>query len=239
MKIGIFGDSFGEEHKKNPSMSWWEYVSQYHSVTNFSVGGSDLYYSIKQLGKHQFEFDKIIWFVTNENRIQIMLDDIFDDKIHRFITTTEHAATYLEYYSKSNNVNSKFAIDALTSAMSYFNYICDIDKNSYIARLMIQDVIQANKNKILAIPCFESACNILNLQTSLSEIAYQETIAMGKDLSITLTGDTTDIRNNHITSENNKILGEKILDWINGGTFGLNEKDFVIPSIEENKKYFI
>ena len=70
MKIGIFGDSFGQHcmHLKSPQVSleeeikrkaWWDYLSETYSIelTNHSVSGSSLYYSYHEFLKYHQNYD--------------------------------------------------------------------------------------------------------------------------------------------------------------------------------------
>jgi len=235
MKIGIFGDSFGEEHKKNHTKSWWEYVSYNYQIENFSLGGSDIYYSVSKIKKLHEKFDKMIWFVTNPSRIKLNNRAVFESEIQQFIVSSLHADSYLDIYRSRNDKNLHLLEEMLLSAKSYFKHIVDTEKDDYIASLMIDDIKRLRGDDILTIPCFPE----LNLGTmSLVEVYLMEnTVFMvdGKEEHSVLTDDK---RNNHLTKENAEILGNKILNWIRTGTFSMTKSDFLTPDISMRNIYF-
>jgi hypothetical protein len=64
MKIAIYGDSYGSmvpsNSTLNPKMPWFELLTHYYDVTNYSKGGSSLYYSYKMFLENKHKHDKNI-----------------------------------------------------------------------------------------------------------------------------------------------------------------------------------
>ena len=70
MKIGIFGDSFADEHLK-PSKSWIECLRdnyEYNEVTSFGYGGTSLEWSYNNFLEHYHKYDRIIFIMTDHRR---------------------------------------------------------------------------------------------------------------------------------------------------------------------------
>ena len=69
MKIAVFGDSFAESVKHNPTLQWWEFLKSDNQVDNFGRGGTNLWYSAKKILDFGHNYDQIIWVTTEPGRL--------------------------------------------------------------------------------------------------------------------------------------------------------------------------
>lgn len=64
MKIAIYGDSYACMYPKdttlNDQLPWFKFLNDYAVVTNYSVGGSSLYYSYETFLENKNKYDKNI-----------------------------------------------------------------------------------------------------------------------------------------------------------------------------------
>ena len=70
MKIGIFGDSFADEHMK-PSKTWIECLRDnydYHEVTSYGYGGTSLGWSYNNFLEHHSKYDLCVFLLTDQRR---------------------------------------------------------------------------------------------------------------------------------------------------------------------------
>src|SRR6056300_1545624 len=86
MKVGLFGDSFVEDHLpcrllipnkiaqslKNSIPAYWEILRERGiSIENFGQGGSDIHYSYRLFKEHHRRFEKNVFVITHPTRISI------------------------------------------------------------------------------------------------------------------------------------------------------------------------
>jgi hypothetical protein len=77
MKIGIFGDSFADEHMKNRK-SWIECLREnydYDTVTSFGYGGTSIEWSYNNFLTYGSNYDFVIFFLTDERRMHFIDKD--------------------------------------------------------------------------------------------------------------------------------------------------------------------
>ena len=227
MKIGIYGDSYADPAKMNPTPSWTSLLETKYSVTNYAVAGSNLYYSLVQIFKNFRSYDKNILVVTQPARLMIPEQYSIPETRQRFIAgidTVEHLI--------NDAANDSSLIKFYESAKQYIMYLQDLRYEDYIHKLMIADLIKKIPNLIL-IPGFKWSGLSLNIH-SMYEIYVKETSAWNE------TSDSVrkyiDIRNCHMTAENNAIFASKVDQWITGAPVYINVDDFVTPT---NKEFYL
>jgi hypothetical protein len=227
MKIGIYGDSYADPTQMNPTPSWPALLASKYDVTNHAVAGSNLYYSLTQLLKHSNSYDKNILVVTQPRRIMIPEHYTVSEPRKRFIAgigTVEHMIKDTE--------NESFMIKFYEAAKQYFILLQDSKYEDYIHRLMITDLIKRVPN-LIVIPGFAQSGVPLNIH-SIYEIYAKETTAWNETTESVR--QYRDIRNCHMTAENNSIFASKVEEWISGSPVYINVNDFVAPT---NKEFYL
>jgi hypothetical protein len=229
LKIGIFGDSFGYEEsifKTSKTYisdlvgkSWVTLLRDYAEISNFCEPGSDLYFSYKNFIDNYNRFDKTIFLITNFNRFSFKFDNKF---VHAHSVNSANAQLLSHSGSRYN---------AIKASIDYFLYLQDDEKDKIVYDLLLND-IKSKKSKISFINCFGS--------NSLNEIMQKENRVWNLPNRYTFKEKFTDIRKSHLTSNNNKLLFNKVLNWIiDDITFDINVDDFYEPNIDEKHLYII
>ena len=228
MKVGVFGDSFSSKVKKNNTPAWYDILKQHHTVDVFGYDGYSLYQSVKEIKQLHTNYDKIILTVTSPGRIHIPTDS-FLTKINIFSLPSVDTIDYIIKTSLPSKdfVTKNKITTILESVKNYYIYIQDDEYETYLHSLMLNDIISM-RDDIILIPSFSSSSRI----TSMFDIFEKENVKW----NITDQYERQDLRNCHMTAENNVIFAQKVLDCINGARLDLNLDDFVTPT---NKEFYI
>jgi hypothetical protein len=167
--LGIYGDSFAKDWKLNGkerhigNKEWSGILKQNYNVINYGMPGSSLYYSYEKFIGTYFNFDKIVFIVTDLNRAPNCL--VNHDGVEYGMNSIETLNRF-----KENNKN-KLSDDNLLKLQAieyYYAYLNSNKINFNIATLMIQEIkklrpdaliIPTTANKI----CAEST-NLLQYQ---------------------------------------------------------------------------
>lgn len=220
MKIGIFGDSFASKSRswwrKDNYLSWVEHLSLKYDVTNYSEGGSSLFYSYSQLIKNHQKYQKIVLLVTNTGRLHLPHAELV---IHQHVPGYPHL---LNYKDRCLTTEHKILHESL---MNYFIYIQNMNEESVKQRLLIEEIRRIRPDTLM-IPCFDppNACCMPEYNNStLEDIALID--LKTKEWS-EIKG--PDNRHCHMNLENNKIFADKIEEWLISDNFKLDIKDFVV-----------
>lgn len=228
MKIGIFGDSFGDDSEKPVGYtSWIDILKQQHDVKNFSQGGCSVWFLYQNILKNYDQFDKIIFLVTEPQRITIPAHSPIMWK-HMTISFSEnlknkpHESWYSEKHIKG--------IDVL---YNYYTQIHDFDMHEKFAELMLKD-LQANYKNIIYYPCFhhspytfDDVPLVVATDYELSQLNIKN---KPKDLH-------HDARVCHFKENNHHLIAQLFLDRINGINSKLDISKFELAS-EPIEKYF-
>lgn len=226
MKIGIFGDSFASL-KLNPTPTWVDILSKKYDITNHSVSGSNLYYSVEQIKKFHLEYDKIVLVVTEPGRLQISDWIPVDSKSNQFVTG-RFDSKYL-----NNLTSNPYEIHTWSAANQYFTYLQNNNYDVYIHNLMVKELKEIRPDIIL-IPAFlNSWANVKG--ASMHHIFLKENTEWNIGWIDTIEK-YDDLRNCHMTAENNAIFAEKAEQWINGEPVHINLDDFVTTT---NKDFYL
>jgi len=234
MKIGIFGDSYASTRNTNPTPSWIDILNQRENmfVTSHGQNGSNFYYSVDQFKTHYKQYDLNIMLVTNPGRIWARHSNILEMS-EKFFNSIETIQKQLQFHKEhAVGARREKIITILETVKNYLLYIQDFEYECYLQELMIQDVLSMDKNLIL-IPCYNSSA--LKTSRNLFDVFLKENEAWGYKMHIDKVNDR---RNCHMTAENNKILAEKIIAYIEQGKeIDLNINDFISPSLESKDSY--
>jgi hypothetical protein len=217
MKIGIFGDSFADPRKLNPSLTWIEILAEKYDVTNHAIAGSNLYFSITEIKKYHTNYDKIIFVVTNPGRLKVATWLPLDIE-QQFIVPT-----MVKFLNKFDLVHyQKLAWEA---AKQYYDYLQDINYDDYIHNLMLKDIKETVSNIIL-VPAFLDSWT--NVNSAMVQITSKENKFWGLCWEDVIEKYKEDIRNCHMTAENNAIFASKVEEWLNNKPVHIDLNDFVI-----------
>jgi hypothetical protein len=238
MKIGIYGDSYADPKKKNSTLNWIEILRlKYNNVVSYGQASSNLYYSVSQFKKTQHLFDKKILLVTAPSRIWAKNSGITPTN-HRFFATPWNLQNYITFQKTYNTdpTSREFNIKLFEAAIVYMTFISNRAEDIYKQELIIKDVLSIDSDTIL-VPCFEQS-EIRSVKGNLAFIVEKEHRAWQTKWDDVYNFDIDDLRNCHMTAENNLRFAEKIIDVIeNGVPLNLNENDFVNPSLESKEFY--
>jgi hypothetical protein len=226
MKLGIFGDSFASAIKFNPSPSWVDILAYEHEVTNHAVDGSNLYHSVEEIKTHHENYDKLILVVTQPGRLKIP-DWIPVDKIEDKFITGKLDRKIAE--KVDNNIVASYA----EAGSLYFTYLQNVPYDNYVHNLMLNDIRNLRQDVILIPGFLNSFPNISGC--SMHYICAKEHTAWNLDWSAAIL-DFEDIRNCHMTIENNAIFATKAKEWLNGKPVHINLDDFVTTT---NKDFYL
>jgi hypothetical protein len=241
MKIAVYGDSFGGINlinilgdNKDRGKSWVEVLGKKHDVTNFSAGGTSLFYSYEIFLQQNKNFDYNIFLITEPNRLT--LNNVDNEHFKHF------NLAMLDVFSKvtenSNTGNDKKVIDAL---LGYYSYIHNQKYIDICHDLMINNIININHNSLL-IPCFPTS---MSGKTSLVEITDYELLDQVLNLKrngyepwklIDNKWTFADYRKCHLSEENNIILANivdnSIINNLNILDINLNDYQKASKDIE-------
>lgn len=226
MKIGIFGDSFADPHKLNNSKNWIDVVAETYHTDSYGRSGSSLYYSIDLLLKHRDNYDQCILVVTTPGRIEINRNLVNIDEGKENISSFEHC----EYKIKTES--NPMVKAAYIAVRDYYLYVYSEQKEIFVHAAMVSYIKQLIPNLIL-LPV--SKYPLLNT-LPLNRIRTREDDYWNLDID-NFDENIFDCRNCHITERNNIILGEKVIEIIQGKRENLTYDDFVNPTMEERDYY--
>jgi vacuolar-type H+-ATPase subunit E/Vma4 len=236
MKIGIFGDSYASIRNTNPTPSWIDILNQRENtfVVSHGQNGSNFYYSVDQFKTHYKQYDLNIMLVTNPGRIWARYSNILKMP-ENFFNSLETIEEQIQFQKEHAGLARREKIvTTLETAKNYLLYIQDAEYECYLQELMIQDVLSMDKNLIL-IPCYNNN-SALKTAGSLFDVFLKENDAWNYKIHV---DNGIDIRNCHMTAENNKIFAGKIIAYIEQGKeIDLNINDFMSPS-SGSKDFYI
>lgn len=218
MKIGIFGDSFGDRGQgingyspeTATSKAWPTYISEEFDITNHCISGSSLYHSAKLFLETHHLYDKIIFLVTEPGRIEVVPAFRANLIPHR-IAHYEQAALLAE---ETNNHIYKVAAD-------YFVYFSNFEKESMFHYALLEKLKHTRTENVLFLPCFRLSFDEPDRNNDeLFEISNLDTI----NAEAMKYGDT---RHCHLSDKNNFIFAQKIKKWIQTNIWEYDINDFV------------
>lgn len=224
MKIGIFGDSFGEKSphafETEESKAWPTYISEEFDTDNHCASGSSFYYSANLFLKTHNSYDKIIFLITIPGRLEItpaLAKDIMPNRI----SNHDHAISMIEYYPNNRRIYQ--------AAVDYFLYFQNFEQECFFQYAAIEKLRNTRKDNILFLPCFAGSVNgDERNNTELFQIAsLDETNPILKQ-----SGRFNDQRHCHFNPQNNIIFAKNIKNWIHTGVWNFNIKDYVRMNVD-------
>ena len=231
MKIGVFGDSFAAlKFEKNTTLSWVDILSKKYDITNFSLTGSSLFYSVQKFKSFHQDYDKIIFLVTSPGRLLLEYQPYFkrpEDVNITSLSTTEYC--YNNLINHPTTHENDMMLKIYKAALDYFKYIKNDEYDRYIHNLMVTDIVNTRSDAIL-IPVTRDSLKLY--KNVMDEIKIMEM----KEWGLSPFSTFADFRNCHMTEENNAIFATKVEKWLNGSPVEIRLDDFVTPM---NKEFYI
>lgn len=249
MKVAVFGDSFGsyvEDHfaLRPDSFSWAKQIRSQYDAKMYSLSGTSLYWSYREFTEHQHKYDKIIFVagINDRRKLNLSKSEIKtktkDKSIDNFLSITpalldkSHPlhASYKDWYNKNTYVNWN---DIYNTLKGYYTYIHSSAENFHYSRLMV-NYVQSFPNT-LVIPAFRTSYrdyvneekNYLNYDCDISLVDIQCLECDHWGINHAEQGHKyIDTRHGHLTDDNNRILYDKIQNWLGTGEFSMLKEDF-------------
>jgi hypothetical protein len=226
MKIGIFGDSFADdhtvwpEHFKDVGPSWIDYLrDQNIEIDNYAFGGSGLYFSYEKFISNFQKYDKIIFLVTSPGRISLPDKDGKCSHWYGPAMVEKDLATCVDY-------NKKVRLNAVRD---YFMYVKNDKFDNLVHDLLIENISKKH-DSILMIPSFTHS----RIRSPMPFVSISEFEAAFWNLTEILPNDKNlyDARKCHMCEENNLMVGEEVFNWVKTDKFNLDPKKFKTPTRE-------
>jgi hypothetical protein len=217
--LAIFGDSYGRSGGYDiAEKDWVDFIraTGEFKVTNFSVGGSSLWYSYDLFLKHKDSFDKVIFLVTSPGRLWI----------------TSPLAKIAPFQNYNVKIKAELASGIekkqYQTIVDYYELIHDNDLEDIRHQLMVENIGRLRSDTIVY-PCFPTPY--------IDDVGLYE-ITKFEDLHLGLTQNTKDkfyregrrdSRTCHMTEENNKIVADLFLQRLNNRVHKLDISKLIKP----------
>lgn len=211
MNITIFGDSFGDDMIEGliqTETSWMDVLRENgHTITNFSKGGSSLYYSYTKYfdyinSSDYLECNLIIFIVTGPGREELVLDD------QTFFLTSIPQIEVI----RDHKVNSEEQRKIMEAVRIYWAFCKDIIKDDVFHNLMIKDIKSREKMFVIETYIYGKTNCITDLSRKELQLLNPEITDVQTEMKFMKS--YIDRRKCHFTSVNNKMIGNKILQAI-------------------------
>lgn len=232
MKIAIFGDSFADPKKFNPTSSWVDILSEKYDTTCYAKSSSNLYCSVRQLYKNISLYDKCILVATGPHRLHFKTNRENQPEYH-FVAGMMNLESKLQLLSKTPEDN--WLQPYYQAALQYYSFLQDDEFDVYVHNLIFNDIKNKFQNLIIIPGFIDSALEYSGVNV-MNDIYLKETLGWGVDPLTFRKEGYDDRRNCHMTIENNLIFANKVVDWLSGEPVKINLDDFVVPS---NKEFYI
>lgn len=240
MKIAIYGDSYANMNLDEPNdgrgMSWVDIVAQQHTVTNFGLAGTSIYYSYLKFKENNGKFDYNIFIITHPDRI-------YNKKLDNILNQESWYTNYVnvDFLSK-DTTKSEFQLKIINDVKTYFEYWKDEETEQRLNISLAENLMYKHNNCLFVNAFSQEYCSALTNEYGLIDITGMEQITTGwlekyrdKGMNFGFMDENnyvlTDYRLNHLCEENNAILGNKILDAVNKNeqTLEIRLDEFVVP----------
>lgn len=239
MDLVIYGDSYAVRCDRGHSeeLSWPEILNQNLSVTNFAHTGSDIWYSWRRFKQSHHRFTKVVFICTAFHRLPVRgMDGISSVNV-----------SHLEWHrSHSDGDVARRTFAALRDHMLWSQ---DPQHSWDCYCLIIDDVIRLRPDALI-INAFDGCdfsprdsfaqhrdcCRDLDdpLQNSLWRLSDLD----HRHLGISPGNIRNDIRHCHLNAENNHILAEEILLWVETGQQPLRDLSKYKATGQDAEHYF-
>ena len=234
--ILVLGDSFAvprsPDSKNGPTWTSLLDMDPRYRVTNLAEGGSSMWFSFRNFMRHHANYDRIIFAVTESHRIYHLISHEPGLQHHN-----HRAMMWLEKHRKlCKEIDPNHPhIERIDAIKLYFKHIMDLEERDVVQRLMIKEIREVRPDTIL-IPSFDTSISD-HEGDCLIHISERELNHLG--LSIGNAYRThEELRACHMIKENNEILYEHAVRWINGDNMSLHVEDFKVMPADQLNRYF-
>ena len=256
-KIGMFGDSFGQNcrlNKPKDSSNLLEYSSWIELIgttRSHAIGGTDIQWSFLEFEKHHNDYDQIIFILTSSNRITLKDNNVISDvnnlnvdldstnKLLKLVVGRDAVTRKKDADNvlKNNNIETYHTWKALTELEKIL-----IINNSYQERIHLFYSLTIERIKQIRPDVkFIAAFPLTYLQIPLMNNCLQDiTDYENKIMKWKNAYDGRDNRIAHLTEESHTILAKLIKQWLKTDEmfFDFDIKEF--HNIKPNlKDYYI
>jgi len=130
--LGVYGDSFAATY--GAPQAWGSILKKDYNVTNYAVGGSDIYFSYKNFIKTHHLYDKIIFVVTDASRYWNSVYNI-NGKQYAFNCRGSIENVRVKEINIPPEMNLK-----ITALDYYYTHLIDCSVHDDIASLMVEKI---------------------------------------------------------------------------------------------------
>ena len=241
MKIGIYGDSFGDDNSQWPHRfndvgpGWTQLLGMtgHNSVSNYAEGGASLFYSFNQFKDTHAEHDRIIFMITSPGRLTIEIEDFSN-----LARSQKHHPNYdqvVRWKKELLRLNPhSHGITQLTAIENYFLLVKN-DEYDQDSHWLMVDAIKKIRPDTVIIPCFHNSIPNLT-HKAMCEIGHMEIEYLCNNTYLKLYhkihSTRVDARKCHMSEENNFIFYRKMLKFLSGEPVHLDINDFVKPPMK-------
>lgn len=227
MNVGIFGDSFADEHLKT-GRSWIECLREdygYDVVTSFGYGGTSIEWSYNNFLNKGSNFDFIIFLLTDERRMHFT--DSSTDKELLFHLTTKQTEKEIVQKLRENSKIKQWNVDEWK--FNYNNNDKQILRGVELANIQYMDSFDWKKIAVEESIKYRNKSSIVidfDSMLKLQKIDYDK---LGLKLS-EVTGEGHN-RPCHMSLKQNKEFAEYMNDNIQSGIS-------ILETLKEPEKHY-
>jgi hypothetical protein len=248
MKIAVYGDSFASYELNTPNngrgLCWVDLVKENHKVTNFGIPGSSIFHSYKLFLENFEFFDYNIFIITHPSRIyNSKLDKLFPTNEGSWYTNYENVRVCELLLKRSKSFEDEKKLKIVGGIKFYYEEWQDDEYESILNISLIEKMKREFKNTLFIDAFSKKFSPWYDILIGLIDISIWEQEQVGfiekygsKGIHWGYIDYKTkkyfvDNRLNHLSEENNIVLGLKILEGIkNRETYlNLNIEDFKTP----------
>lgn len=253
MRIAIFGDSFSTvndyfQQARPQGVCWAQLLADQYTVDNFSANGTGLAYSYQKFCQN-LDYDRVIFAAGANHRLYLENIETEDPTLKhvdvKAILDKKVGDAWIQHrFHKEPSIDWDTILEF---AQQYFRYVYSSDTADAIDQLQLAHVKSTNS---LLLPCFESTlvaqpeifdtCRIaLSNITEAENTLCNTTFAKLTKLKKQTASYAQDTRHCHMSDENNQMLYEKIVTWIDTGEFALSDTDIQTPAGQTLEPYIL
>lgn len=235
-RLLILGDSYamiGSSENPKVGPAWTDLLERngQYQVTNLAEARSSLWFSFKNFLRCQEEHDKIIFVVTEPHRLYL--------PIRKDLEIIHHSHSSIKDLIQNTKLindlkKDKIALEKIEAVNLYFKHILDTEERTVYQKLVIKEIREIRPDTVL-IPAFsnsifdhQSDClvDVSDRETSWSNLSMYDLFIKYEEL-----------RNCHMIDENNQMLYEHVLRWLEGEPVVINRKSFKKMEKKDFEKY--
>lgn len=202
--------------------NWGERYTPWPDILNADVyghSGSDLYYSYNQFINNHKKYDKCIFVITTPYRYSTYIDG-----------TWKHAAD-IEMADEKSKFSQDYTVKKIFNTISsFFKYVhYNDDQRMLLIHQAMLDSITYHRPDTIFINAFNDLADVYQLELSAWSMTHKDADDYTRYF---------DLRQCHMTNDNNKILADFILRNLDKtGILDLSEIQWKLPRIEDREFY--